>query len=72
MMGLMALAAYVAEDDLVVNAQRSSWSCEGSMPRYRGVPGPGSRSGWVGEQVERGRDRSFSEGKPGKEKTFEI
>jgi hypothetical protein len=20
------------------------------MPQYRGIPGPGSRSGWIGEQ----------------------
>jgi hypothetical protein len=24
----------------------------GSMPQYRGMPGPRSRSGWVGEQGE--------------------
>jgi hypothetical protein len=31
------------------------WSCKDSMPQYRGMPGPGSRSGWVGEQSgERG------------------
>jgi hypothetical protein len=22
------------------------------MPQYRGMPGPGNRSGWVGEQGE--------------------
>jgi hypothetical protein len=43
MMRLMALAAYVAEDGLVDH----QWSCEGSMPLYRRIPGPGSRS-WVG------------------------
>ena len=32
---------------------------------------PGSGSGWV-EQEERGRDRRFSERKPGKGITFEI
>jgi hypothetical protein len=26
------------------------WSCEDHMPQYRGMSGPGSRSGWVGEQ----------------------
>ena len=31
----------------------SSWSCEGSMPQYRGLPGPGSWNGRVGEQGER-------------------
>jgi hypothetical protein len=30
------------------------------------MPGPGSGSGWVGEQGEGGKDRGFSEGKPGK------
>jgi hypothetical protein len=42
------------------------------MPQYRGIPGPGSASGWVGEQGEGGWNRGFSEGKPGKEITFEI
>jgi hypothetical protein len=36
------------------------------------MPGPGSRSGWVGEQKERGGNRGFSEGKPGKGITFEM
>jgi hypothetical protein len=40
------------------------------MPQYRGMPGPGSRSGWVGEQG--GEDREFSEGKLGKGITFEM
>jgi hypothetical protein len=26
------------------------WSCEDYIPQYRGMPGPGSRSGCVGEQ----------------------
>jgi hypothetical protein len=38
------------------------------MPQYRGMPGPGSVSGWVGEQ----EDRRFSEGKPGKGIAFEM
>jgi hypothetical protein len=42
------------------------------MPKYRGMPGPGSRNGWVGKQEEEGGDRWFSEGKPGKGITFEI
>jgi hypothetical protein len=37
----------------------------------RGIPGPGSNSGWVGEQGW-GRDRGFSEGKLKKGITFEI
>jgi hypothetical protein len=42
------------------------------MPQYRGMPGPGSRSGRVGEQEEVGGDRGFSEGKLGKGITFEM
>jgi hypothetical protein len=30
------------------------------------MPGPGIRSGWIGEQGEGGGDRGFSEGTPGK------
>ena len=30
------------------------------MPQYRGMPGPGSESGWVGEQGG-GEDRGFSD-----------
>jgi hypothetical protein len=26
------------------------WSCKLYMPQYRGMPGPRSGSGWVGEQ----------------------
>ena len=36
------------------------------------MPGPGSRSVWVGEQGEKGGDREFSEGEPGKGITFEM
>jgi hypothetical protein len=36
------------------------------------MSGPGSRSGWVGEQGEWGGDRIFLEGKPRKEITFEM
>jgi hypothetical protein len=42
------------------------------MSQYRGIPGPGSRSGWVGEQEGGGEDRGFSEGKLGKGITFEM
>jgi hypothetical protein len=42
------------------------------MPQYRGMPRPGSRSGWVGEQEEGEGDRQFLEGKLGKGITFEI
>jgi hypothetical protein len=36
------------------------------------MPGPGSRSGWVGEQGEGGGDRGFLKGKLEKEITFEM
>ena len=73
MVELMALAAYVAEDGLVIHQwEESPWSCEGSMPHYSGMPGPGSRSGWVGEQVEDGEDRGFLEGKLEKGITVEM
>ena len=57
---------------MVTNRRRGPWSYEGSMPQYRRMPGPGSRSGWVGDQGERERDRGFSEGKLGKGITFEM
>jgi hypothetical protein len=40
------------------------------MPKYRGMPGPGSRSGWVGVQAEGIGD--FSERKLGKGIAFEM
>jgi hypothetical protein len=55
-----------------VNGRRGPWYCEGSMPQCGGMPGPGSGSGWVGEQGEGGRDRGFSEGKLRKGITFEM
>jgi hypothetical protein len=36
-----------------INGRSSPWSCEGSMPQFREMPGPGSRGGWVVEQGER-------------------
>jgi hypothetical protein len=57
---------------LDINGRRGSWSYEGSMPQCRGMPGQGSRSGWVGEQWEGGWNRGFSEGKLGKGITFEM
>jgi hypothetical protein len=57
---------------MVINERKGPWSCEGCMPQYRGMPGPGSRSGWVGEQSEWGEDRGFSEGKLGKVITLEM
>jgi hypothetical protein len=41
------------------------------MPKYRGMPGPGSMSGWVGEQGEGGY-RGLSERKLGKDIAFEM
>jgi hypothetical protein len=41
------------------------------MPQFRGMPGPGSGNGWVGERG-RGEDRGFLEGKLGKGITFEM
>jgi hypothetical protein len=59
----MALAAYVAENGLVrmaINWRRGPWSCEGSMPQCRGMPGCGS--GWVEEQGEGERIGDFWRG----------
>ena len=42
------------------------------MPQYRGMPGPGSGCGWVGEQGEWGGDSGFSERKLGKGLAFEM
>jgi hypothetical protein len=42
------------------------------MSQYRGMPGSGIRSGWVGDQGEEDKDRGFSEGKLGKGIAFEI
>jgi hypothetical protein len=42
------------------------------MPQYRGMPGPGSRNGWVGEQREWGGYRGYSKRKLEKEITFEM
>ena len=73
MVELVALAIFVAEDGLVViNGRRGPWSCEGFMPQYRGMPGPGSRSGWVGQQGEGTGYRGYSEGKLGKGIAFEM
>ena len=40
------------------------------MPQYKGLPGPGSSSGLVGEQGEERGERGFLEGKLGKGITF--
>jgi hypothetical protein len=41
-------------------------------PSLGRIPGPGSRSGWVGEQGEGAKDRRFSEEKPRKGIKFEM
>ena len=55
-----------------INVRRDPWSCDGYMSQYRGLPGLGSGSGWVGDKGGWGRDRGFSEGKLGKGITFEM
>ena len=60
------------KDYVAINGRRGPWSCEDSMPQYRGMPGPGSGSWWVGEQGDGGGDRGFLEGKLGKGITFEM
>jgi hypothetical protein len=42
------------------------------MLQYMGIPEPGSRSGWVGEQGEQRGDREFFKGKLEKGITFEM
>jgi hypothetical protein len=44
---------------------------EGSMPHYRGMPGPGMGVGGLGSRG-RGRGWGFLEGKLGKGITFEM
>jgi hypothetical protein len=48
----MSLAAYVAEDGLVGHQwkERPLGIANFIMLQYRGMLGPRSRSGWVGEQ----------------------
>jgi hypothetical protein len=48
----VSLAAYVSEDSLVGYQWREAhWLCKLYLPQYRGMPGPRSGSGWVGEDV---------------------
>jgi hypothetical protein len=42
------------------------------MPQYRLMPGPGSKSGWVGEQGNMGGYRGFLVRKLGKGIAFEM
>ena len=45
----MAPFAYVAEDVLVEHQWRKGhWFCEGWIFHFRGMPGQGVESGWVG------------------------
>jgi hypothetical protein len=37
---------------LVINGRRGPWSCEGSVPQYRGMPGPGMGVGGMGSRQE--------------------
>jgi hypothetical protein len=68
----MAPATYVAEDGLVDHQlRRGPWSCEGSRPQYRRMPGPGMGVGGLESKGEGERDRGFSQGKLGKGK-FEM
>jgi hypothetical protein len=53
---------------LGISGRRGPSSCEGSMLKCRGMPGPGSRYGCVGG----GGDGGFLEGNPGKGTTFEM
>jgi hypothetical protein len=46
-----------------ISGRRDSWSCEDSMPQYRGMPGLGSGNVLVGEQGEGGWYRGFLERK---------
>jgi hypothetical protein len=57
---------------VAIIGRRGPWSCEDYMPQYRGMPGPGSWSEWVGEQGEREGYRGFLERKLGKGTTFEM
>jgi hypothetical protein len=42
---------------LDINGRRDPLSYEGLMSQCGGIPGPGSRSGWIGEYGEWGGDR---------------
>ena len=69
----MALAAYIAEDGLVDHqCEERPLSFEGSMPQFRGMPGPGRGSGWFREYGQGSEHRGFSKGKTGKRITFEM
>jgi hypothetical protein len=51
----MSLAAFATEDGLVGHHwEEQPLRLANFMPQNRGMPGPRSRSGWVGEQGRRG------------------
>jgi hypothetical protein len=67
------LAAYVAKDGLVSHQwEERPLVLQRFYEQFRGMPRPRSRSGCVGEEVEGGEDRGFSERKLGKGIVFEI
>jgi hypothetical protein len=69
----VSLAAYVAEDGLVGHQwEERPLVCKDYMPQYRGMPGPGSGSGWVGSRAGRGEYRGLSERKPRKGIALEM
>jgi hypothetical protein len=35
---------------MVIKGRGVPWSSEDHMPQYRGMPGPGSRNGWLGRR----------------------
>ena len=47
---------------LVINGRRGPWSCEGSMPHYRWMTGPGKWNGWVVEKGDGKRGRDYQRG----------
>jgi hypothetical protein len=52
----VSLAAYVSEDwpSRPSLEREAHLTCKLYMPQYRGMPGPRSGSGWVGEWGEEG------------------
>jgi hypothetical protein len=55
-----------------INGRRGPWSCKDYMSQYRGMAGPGTWSGWVGEQGGGWGYRELSERKLGKGIAFEM
>jgi hypothetical protein len=56
---------------LAINGKRGPWFWEDYIPQYRGMPGTGFGSGWVGEQGE-GRYRGLLDRKRRKGIAFEM